>query len=102
MTLFEDESRQNAKKARNRLRAFLVPPLGIEPGPSEPESEILSFKLQGHPVRECKVSQFLRICKQSAEFYRAAMHSISTSAPFGRVFTATALRAGKGALKNWA
>ena len=42
------------KKARNSLilrvlRAFLVPPLGIEPGPSEPESEILSFKLQGHP-----------------------------------------------------
>jgi len=30
------------------------------------------------------------------------MHSISTRAPFGRVFTATALRAGKGAEKNWA
>ena len=30
-------------------QSFFVPPLGIEPGPSEPESEILSFKLQGHP-----------------------------------------------------
>ena len=29
---------------------ILVPPLGIEPGPTEPESVILSFKLQGHPV----------------------------------------------------
>ncbi len=32
-------------------QSFLVPPLGIEPGPSEPESEILSFKLQGHPSK---------------------------------------------------
>ena len=31
---------------------------------------------------------------------RAAMHSISTRAPFGSVFTATAERAGKGATKN--
>ena len=37
----------------------------------------------------------------SAKSYRAAMHSISTNAPFGRVLTATALRAGKGAVKNW-
>lgn len=27
---------------------FRVLPLGIEPGPSEPESEILSFKLREH------------------------------------------------------
>ena len=31
--------------------------------------------------------------------YLTAMHSISTSAPFGRAFTAKAERAGKGALK---
>lgn len=30
----------------------------------------------------------------------AAMHSISTRAPFGRVLTAKAQRAGNGALKN--
>lgn len=34
--------------------------------------------------------------------YLAAIHSISTRAPLGRVFTATALRAGKGEAKNWA
>ena len=34
--------------------------------------------------------------------YFVAMHSISTKAPLGRVFTATALRAGKGWEKNWA
>ena len=34
-------------------------------------------------------------------FYSAAaMHSISTRAPFGRVLTAKAQRAGNGALKN--
>ena len=33
--------------------------------------------------------------------YFAAMHSISTMAPLGRAFTAIALRAGKGAWKNW-
>ena len=43
------------KKARNCLRAYRVPPLGIEPGPSEPESEILSFKLQGHPVKGLQI-----------------------------------------------
>ncbi len=46
------------KRPVRNLRAFRVPPLGIEPGPSEPESEILSFKLQGHPVRDCKFSKF--------------------------------------------
>lgn len=35
------------KKSQALNLAFFVPPLGIEPGPSEPESEILSFKLQG-------------------------------------------------------
>ena len=45
------------KRPVRNLRAFRVPPLGIEPGPSEPESEILSFKLQGHPVRDCKFSK---------------------------------------------
>ena len=91
------------------LRAFFVPPLGIEPGPSEPESEILSFKLQGHPVRDCKFSKnygFASILfpfsqSRSRLPYLAAMHSISTRAPFGRVLTATALRAGKGEVKNW-
>ena len=34
--------------------------------------------------------------------YFAAMHSISTRAFLGRVLTATALRAGKGSVKNWA
>ena len=33
-------------------------------------------------------------------FTAAAMHSISTRASFGRVLTATAQRAGKGAVKN--
>ena len=48
------------KKRLVQLRQPLfVPPLGIEPGPSEPESEILSFKLQGHSrLRDCKVNNF--------------------------------------------
>lgn len=33
-------------------------------------------------------------------YYFTAMHSISTRAPLGRVLTAIALRAGKGAWKN--
>ena len=45
------------------------------------------------------IANFYRFAQKA---YRTAMHSISTSAPFGRVFTATALRAGKGAEKNWA
>ena len=40
----------------NPRSSHLVPPLGIEPGPSEPESEILSFKLQGQ--KDCKYTNF--------------------------------------------
>ena len=35
------------EKSLPQWQALLVPPLGIEPGPTEPESVILSFKLQG-------------------------------------------------------
>ena len=45
--IFQRLGTENEKARLHRL-AFRVPPLGIEPGPSEPESEILSFKLQGH------------------------------------------------------
>ena len=43
------------KRRRVRSAPFLVPPLGIEPGPTEPESVILSFKLQGHPVKGLQI-----------------------------------------------
>lgn len=35
------------KEKGGRNLPFQVPPRGIEPRPSEPESEVLSFKLQG-------------------------------------------------------
>ena len=38
------------KKSQALNLAFFVPPLGIEPGPSEPESEILSFKLHYYNI----------------------------------------------------
>ena len=33
---------------KNQAVAFLVSPPGIEPGPKEPESLILSIRLQAH------------------------------------------------------
>lgn len=39
-------------------------------------------------------------CALQRSYSTAAMHSISTRAPFGRVLTAKAQRAGNGALKN--
>ena len=47
-------------------QSLLVPPLGIEPGPTEPESVILSFKLQGHPVKDCKFNNFSSLTKYNA------------------------------------
>lgn len=54
-----------------------------------------SFILQG--MEQICFSKYL-LCQDY--FTTAAMHSISTRASFGRVLTATAQRAGKGALKN--
>ena len=39
-------STRKKKRDAGASRFSFVPPLGIEPGPSEPESEILSFKLR--------------------------------------------------------
>ena len=53
-------------------------------------------------VGPLKVIAFHRWYYSYPESYLAAIHSTSTRAPFGRVLTATALLAGKGAAKNWA
>ena len=55
-----DELGNRVQEKASSCLPFLVPPLGIEPGPTEPESVILSFKLQGHPVKDCKYSNFFR------------------------------------------
>ena len=43
------------RKKQAKPPVFFVPPLGIEKGPTEPESVILSFKLQGHPVKGLQI-----------------------------------------------
>ena len=56
-----------AKKMTARNGAVImegVPLLGIEPGPTEPESVILSFKLQRR--RDCKVRK--KILDEEADF----------------------------------
>ena len=42
------QGKAKVEPSENSEDSTWVPPLGLEPGPSEPESEILSFKLQGH------------------------------------------------------
>ena len=65
-------------------------------------TEILKNKAQNTPVYVLNTGVFWALYCQSAcaAAYLTAMHSTSTSAPLGSVFTATAERAGNGCVKN--
>ena len=84
-------SESNRDRQNRNLKFYPLNYRGIRLG----NAKLVSF---------CGNANFNRSAAETAgrKTYRAAMHSISTRAPFGRVFTATALRAGKGAEKNWA
>ena len=53
-------------------------------------------------IVECPMHSTVFFCFSVSVDHLTASTSISTKAPLGRSFTATAERAGKGWLKNWA